>query len=39
MSWVRMNIQNGQMTGELEMDQLGAAEVKAVINRFLGTFG
>lgn len=39
MSWVRMNVFNGQLSGELEMDQLGPAEVKAVINRFFGSFG
>ncbi|MGP3787178.1 hypothetical protein [Paenibacillus sp. 1A_MP2] len=39
MSWVRMNIQNGQGTGELEMDQLGAGETKAVIDGFFGAFG
>ncbi|MCZ1267505.1 hypothetical protein [Paenibacillus tundrae] len=39
MSWVRMNIQNGQVTGELEMDQLGAGETKAVIDGFFGAFG
>lgn len=39
MSWVRMNIQNGQVTGELEMDQLGASETKSVIDGFFGAFG
>lgn len=39
MSWVRMNIQNGQVTGELEMDQLGAGETKAVVDGFFGAFG
>ncbi|WP_336759403.1 hypothetical protein [Paenibacillus sp. USHLN196] len=39
MSWVRMNIQNGQVTGELEMDQLGAGETKAIVDGFFGAFG
>lgn len=41
MSWVRMNIFNGQLqlSGELEMDQLGSTETKAVIDGFFGTFG
>ncbi|MDT9720460.1 hypothetical protein QVE09_16190 [Paenibacillus sp. ClWae2A] len=39
MSWVRMNIFNDQLSGELEMDQLGAGETKAVIEGFFGAFG
>lgn len=39
MSWVRMNIFNDQLSGELEMDQLGAGETKAVIDGFFGAFG
>lgn len=39
MSWVRMNIQNGQVSGELEMDQLGSGDKQAVISGFFGAFG
>lgn len=39
MSWVRMNIQNGQVSGELEMDQLGSGDRLAMISGFFGVFG
>lgn len=39
MSWLRMNLQNGQVTGELEMDQVGSNETMAVVNGFFGAFG
>ncbi|MFF1538348.1 hypothetical protein [[Kitasatospora] papulosa] len=39
MSWLRMNIQNGQVSGELEMDQVGSNETMAIVNGFFGTFG
>ncbi|MDK8193752.1 hypothetical protein QP794_27080 [Paenibacillus sp. UMB7766-LJ446] len=39
MSWVRMNIFNDQLSGELEMDQLGAGDISAVVAGFFGAFG
>lgn len=39
MSWLRMNLQNGQVSGELEMDQIGSNEIMAVVHGFMGAFG
>lgn len=39
MSWLRMNLQNGQVSGELEMDQIGSNETMAVVHGFIGAFG
>lgn len=37
--WLRMNIQNGQASGEFEMDQAGSNDITAALNGFFGAFG